>query len=1080
MDSLTILHLSDLHFSPSKRKDINIVEEALFNDLDYLKGEGLQPDIVIFSGDLIDEGDFGYLEQRNDYGSVRNEFIDPLLESLGLDTDCFFICAGNHDIQRAKVDEFLEAGLEKKLVDRQSVNSLIDDFEDHRNVFARMTNFESFKVSINSKFMRRSNVLFSTYILDKPGRKIGIACLNSAWRAYGGKEDGGRERDYGKLLIGERAVDECLRDLEGCELRIGIVHHPFEYLREFERENLRRRIFGTFNIWLHGHRHEQDVALVQTCNNDRIVVIAGGALYRSREYYNGYSLIRYSLTEHTGKVYLREYTDKRRKFVEALAYADKGIASFTLSKDSLTPLNRNLFLISQIHDIVAQAFNEQLLPAIAEQSIAPRELEKVFVEPLLATKSEYEMSLERRRRDEIIKTLDEILKSERNILFIARKESGKTTLLNYICTRYLETDTFEQVRIPLLINHKRLPKGKDKIKKAIFNYIPNLELGPDLEDNLKQGDCIILVDDLDLRNRKALNSLVEFIKDHCLNRYIFAVNEDLLAEIEFDKPPDLGVEYDRVYIHSFRRKQIRGLVNKWFHEFLTDTKVEELSDMILSCLLEIRMPSTPLIISLLLLIMEQQPDYIPINKASLLENLIEMFLEKMKPLNRLEVNGLGGVDYRDKEHFLSHIAHYMVRKQNYRIDVDEFKRETRHYFESSGLTIPGGIRAFINYFIRRGILAQDSGQIYFRFKCFCEFFIAKYMIENKDFYEEVLGEDSYLAFANEIDYMTGLQRTNRDLVVLMDQRVRKSLQDFLGYIGLVEVDLKHFDDVRLNKSFLDLLSEKDSDNVVIERIRKSRLDEESRDELMDIAHKPSSQDDDQEIVRAIYEDYGVQLIANLVLFSNIIKNCAYLRKELRKESVNTCLQSFLELLYAFILWSEKSIDELEEEKVLEHLSMLETKLDLEIDKSAVKIEEIRENTKYFSKTFLFLFLGAVICESLGAPKLEVVLEEEIDNPDNPISLRLMYVMLYADLRLPGYIDKIKSTVKEIIKNRYYREIVFLKLLSYYSIGPLSSREQQRIENILLDIVAKEQGLRKGLKSQEIERLRALTDQSKFD
>jgi len=80
MDKLTILHLCDLHFSPSKCRDIDIVKKASFEDLNDFKGKSIQPDIVIFSGDLIDKGDFGYSEQRNDYGGVRTEFIYPLLE----------------------------------------------------------------------------------------------------------------------------------------------------------------------------------------------------------------------------------------------------------------------------------------------------------------------------------------------------------------------------------------------------------------------------------------------------------------------------------------------------------------------------------------------------------------------------------------------------------------------------------------------------------------------------------------------------------------------------------------------------------------------------------------------------------------------------------------------------------------------------------------------------------------------------------------------------------------------------------------------------------------------------------------
>jgi predicted phosphodiesterase len=312
--------------------------------LEDLRKRGLQPDLVAFSGDLIYAGDSGYSEQGNDYDAVQREFIDPLLSLLDLSHDYFFICAGNHDIQRSKVSEIVEEGVSRTLVDRPSVNSLVDNLDKERAVFARMENFERFKKSINSAFVRESNVLFSTYSLEVFGIRVGIACINSAWRAYGGKDD------YGRLLIGERVLDDCSDSLSDCSLRVGVVHHPFEYLQQFERLKLRKRAFGAFNIWLHGHTHEHDFELVQTFNDNRIVVIAGGTLYYNRDYYNGYSIVRYSLDNHMGKVYLREYTErgKRRRFVEAVSYGDEGIVPFCLPRAALVPLSGHHAMVGRI------------------------------------------------------------------------------------------------------------------------------------------------------------------------------------------------------------------------------------------------------------------------------------------------------------------------------------------------------------------------------------------------------------------------------------------------------------------------------------------------------------------------------------------------------------------------------------------------------------------------------------------------------------------------------------------------------------------------------------------------------------
>jgi predicted MPP superfamily phosphohydrolase len=274
-----------LIYPPVIEKILNIVKKALFRDLERLQDEEIKPNIVIFSGDLIHTGDFGYSEQRSDYEGVKSWFIDPLLELLTLDANHFFICPGNHDIQRSEVDKhgYLEEGLKQTLKSRFAVNELLDHFEQNLEAFARLKNFERFQVSIQSEYMRNSNIFFSTYTLEIANKRVGIACINSAWRAYGGEED------YGHLLIGERTIDSCLEDLADCDLRIGVVHHPFSCLAEFERVELKRRVCSGFNIWLQGHTHESEIDLVQPFNDNRIIFVKGGALYLSRDFYNGYS-----------------------------------------------------------------------------------------------------------------------------------------------------------------------------------------------------------------------------------------------------------------------------------------------------------------------------------------------------------------------------------------------------------------------------------------------------------------------------------------------------------------------------------------------------------------------------------------------------------------------------------------------------------------------------------------------------------------------------------------------------------------------------------------------------------------------
>ncbi len=847
--NITVLHLTDLHFSRAKSKDIEIVKKALFADLKSLLSKEIVPTIVIFSGDFIQAGDLGYSQAGNDYETVRNEFIDPLLQLLDLDTNRFFICPGNHDIQRSQVDKnkYMEAGLRSILVNRGAVNDLIDDLEYHSDVLARLNNFERFKNSFSNSFIIRNHGLFSTYSFNEFGKKIGIACINSAWRAYGGSED------YGKLLIGERVIDNCIEDLASCDLRIGVVHHPLEYLEEFERAELKRRIFGAFNIWLRGHTHEPDFDLVQTFNEDRVVVITGGALYVSREYYNGYSVIEFSLTENNGKVYLREYIDRSRKFVPALAYEhNQGIVSFSLSKASTVPLNKNLSLVSQLRNNVLEGINKLVLPITLGTNTRPRELTKIFVEPPLCKTPEYSQKgrvLEAINNDTECIELEEVLKSN-NILFLGEKESGKTSLLNYICVRFLDLQSGE-ARIPLVINFQTLPKGKDRILKALLRYLADNLVEFALEQSLQEGNCLILIDDLDLRDVKSLTDLRMFAQNYAKNRFIFTADESLLAGGDLTELPSLGVDYEQFYIHSFGMDQIKTLIDKWFESTLTSSQVDELTDNLILNLSAINIPSTPLTVSLLLFIIEQQAEFVPINKASLLEKFIEILLEKTIPTER----DLSGIDYRNNEHFLSYIAYYMVHTNNFKPTSDVFREAAQEYFEGRGLPLPMGVASFIENLISKGILIDDGESIFFRFSCFAEFFIAKYMIEDREFYEHILSEELYLTFSHEIEYMTGLQRNNKDLVELLHDRTKRAYEKFLKELNF-EVTLENFDKITTTESIFDSLSE--TEKRLLEDLwgeDASEGDDETNDEELNEFDTYLTARKKQEIIKSSYEDY---------------------------------------------------------------------------------------------------------------------------------------------------------------------------------------------------------------------------------
>jgi hypothetical protein len=374
--------------------------------------------------------------------------------------------------------------------------------------------------------------------------------------------------------------------------------------------------------------------------------------------------------------------------------------------------------------------------------------------------------------------------------------------------------------------------------------------------------------------------------------------------------------------------------------------------------------------------------------------------------------------------------------------------------------------------------------------------------ENKSFYKKILAEENYLAFSSEIDYLTGLQRKNKDLVTLLSQRVQSALDRFTTQIGF-DIRLTYFDDIELGRDLLDSLSrenilesleeseDKDTelgatsildendektktthrDNrpheehlespstenraTLIERIRKSRLDAKEKGELRKAENKMIDrllEPDSQDVVRDVYESYETLLIENLGLFASVIRNCDLISdKEFKKEKLKACVESFLKLLYGLMLEQESSIEDLEEEEIQDFLSSIGEDSFIDFDMSP---DTYKREAKVAFKIFLFLVIQSVMHSLLSTRKLELPLAESIKSTRDSAALRLMCVLLYNDLQLPGYIDKVETILKveEIKESAYYNQVLYVNLHSLYSTKNLGRRERRRIEDILADIV----------------------------
>lgn len=115
---MKILHLTDLHFTNeigNRTKQQKLIDN-LIKDFEENISE---IDYIIFSGDIVKKG-----SSKKDFELVQEIFLERILKCLKVSRTNFFICPGNHDVDRSAVSNAVIKYLDESI----KTNEGLDDF----------------------------------------------------------------------------------------------------------------------------------------------------------------------------------------------------------------------------------------------------------------------------------------------------------------------------------------------------------------------------------------------------------------------------------------------------------------------------------------------------------------------------------------------------------------------------------------------------------------------------------------------------------------------------------------------------------------------------------------------------------------------------------------------------------------------------------------------------------------------------------------------------------------------------------------------------------------------------------------
>jgi predicted MPP superfamily phosphohydrolase len=323
---LTWIHLSDLHMENSDTFNRSVVLEALWRDIKELINGGLKPDFIAFTGDVAFHG------TNDEYKKARELFFEPLLAHSLVPKERLFTVPGNHDVNRKRT-----ARLANPLLATQSeddIRRLFESPDESELLASPLASYAAFVESFCSAGPNKSQALFSPSSRIQLGdRTVGMVFLNSAWLSGFNRNVNGEVDDCGHLALGELQVQNAFSSVgSGVDFHIVLVHHPFDWLLEFDRFSAEELIARHRSIILRGHLHRPDAQITAALAGE-VITIPAGAVYDSRKSPNAYNFVQLDLSRGAGTIHFRRYNDRRREWqkdIESTGEALDGRTQFKL------------------------------------------------------------------------------------------------------------------------------------------------------------------------------------------------------------------------------------------------------------------------------------------------------------------------------------------------------------------------------------------------------------------------------------------------------------------------------------------------------------------------------------------------------------------------------------------------------------------------------------------------------------------------------------------------------------------------------------------------------------------------------
>ncbi|MDE7431658.1 MAG: metallophosphoesterase, partial [Lachnospiraceae bacterium] len=253
-------------------------------------------DVIIFSGDFLEKGGEGFQHDiLNGLNVFKEKVLTRITSSLGLPLSRVIFTPGNHDIDRSKIDEFAEDGIELRASSNKDVISLIEGKTSH--VTSRAASFKEFekKYYEDCEDIEYTHSDFNSQIISTiNGLNIGFTAVNTIWRC--GVDDAN------KIVMGINQLTENPINHKQLDLKIAVTHYPIDHLKEFERNDVINLLEKNYDLFCTGHTHHGGAQPLLSDKGDvawsvnAAGTLANNIYEKDNHFKNAFQIIDYDIT----------------------------------------------------------------------------------------------------------------------------------------------------------------------------------------------------------------------------------------------------------------------------------------------------------------------------------------------------------------------------------------------------------------------------------------------------------------------------------------------------------------------------------------------------------------------------------------------------------------------------------------------------------------------------------------------------------------------------------------------------------------------------------------------------------------